>query len=155
MKNKLFPIFMVVFVLALLVVSPVAAQGQNPPADSASSGIDLAYVGQLLQALILAIIPVLGASATHWLLQKAKTEKARLTSEQQFILDTIIKTIVFAAEQMHLSGYIGDKLQYAEGQVQAWCVRNKIYLDVAEIRARIEAAVLTEFNIDPEALPAG
>ena len=144
-------VLILVLVIAAFAVAPVFALDSNPPAQG---GIDLNYVGQLLQALILAVVPVLLGSATKWAMEKAKLEKARLTNEQQWALDVFIKTVVYAAEQMQLSGIINGKLEYAEGQVQAWLNRNKIYLDVSEIRARIEAAVFSEFNngfeLDPE-----
>ena len=140
--KRFLQILLIVLVLAVPVVT-VAAQEPNPPAQG---GIDLNYVGQLLQALILAVVPVLLGSATKWAIEKAKLEKARLTNEQQWALDVFIKTVVYAAEQMQLSGIINGKLEYAEGQVQAWLNRNKIYLDASEIRARIEATVFSEFN---------
>lgn len=108
--------------------------------------LDFQFIGQLLQALILAIVPVLAAAAAKWFVEKARVERARLTNEQQFALDVFIKTAVYAAEQMQLAGFIGDKLTYATVQVQDWLTAQKIYIDVSEIRARIEAAVFTEFN---------
>ena len=108
--------------------------------------LDFQFIGQLLQALILAVLPVLAAAASKWLVEKARVERARLTNEQQWALEAFVKTVIYAAEQMQLSGVIDSKLDYAEGQVQAWLIKNKIYLDVSEIRAHIEAAVFTEFT---------
>jgi hypothetical protein len=141
--KRFIQILLVVVILVLPVVT-VAAQGANPPADA--GGVDLVYVGQLLQALILAVVPVLAAAVAKWFVEKARVERARLTNEQQFALDVFIKTAVYAAEQMQLAGFIGDKLTYATVQVQDWLTSQKIYIDVSEIRARIEAAVFTEFN---------
>lgn len=142
---------LIIVVLALPLIS-VAAQEPNPPVEV--GGIDLVYIGQLLQALILATVPVLAAAATKLLVEKARLEKAKLSQEQQWALDLFIKTVVYAAEQMQLSGFIDDKLDFAVDQVQAWLDRNKIYLDVSEIRTRIEAAVMTEFGgFEPEDAP--
>ena len=141
---KRFIQILIVFIVLALPIATVAAQEPNPPADA--GGIDLVYVGQLLQALILAIVPVLAGTAAKWFVEKAKLEKVKLTNEQQWALEAFVKTVIFAAEQMQLSGFINNKLDYAEGQIQAWLARNKIYLDVSEIRAHIESAVFTEFN---------
>ena len=74
-------------VLAVIAVTPVFALDGNPPAQ----GIDLAYVGQLLQALTLAIVPVLAAAGTRWLIAKGSVAKAELTQEQQYALDLFEK----------------------------------------------------------------
>lgn len=108
--------------------------------------LDFQFIGQLLQALILAVVPVLAATAAKWFVDKARLERARLSSEQQFALDVFIKTAIFAAEQMHAKNYIVDKLDFATARVQDWLTANKFYVDAYEIRARIEAAVFTEFN---------
>lgn len=135
--------FVVLIVLALVgFATPVFALDGNPPAQ----GIDLVYVGQLLQAIALATIPVLVGAGTRYLLAKYATERARLSSEKQFALDVFIKTAIFAAEQMHAKNYIVDKLDFATARVQDWLTANKFYVDAYEIRARIEAAVFTEFN---------
>ncbi len=108
--------------------------------------LDFQFIGQLLQALILAVVPVLAAAAAKWFVDKARLERARLSNEQQFALDVFIKTAIFAAEQMHAKNYIVDKLDFATARVQDWLTANKLYVDAYEIRARIEAAVFTEFN---------
>lgn len=108
--------------------------------------LDFQFIGQLLQALILAIVPVLAGAGVRWLVAKGNVEKAKLTVEQQYMLETFVKTAIYAAEQMKFAGYIDNKLDWAESQVQTWCDRNKILISVPEIRVAIESAVFTEFN---------
>ena len=141
--KRFIQLLFIIIVLALPVMS-VAAQEPNPPADA--GGIDLVYIGQLLQALILATVPVLAGAGTKWLVEKARLEKAKLTQEQQYALDLFVKTVVYAAEQMHAKQYIISKLDWATARVQEWLTRNKIFMDASEIRTNIEAAVYTEFN---------
>lgn len=152
-RNVKFLILAFVFALLVVPAMTVAAQGQNPPADN--GGIDLVYVGQLLQALILATVPVLGGAGVRWLVTRAAVEKAKLTQEQQYALDLFVKTVIYAAEQMHAKQYIHSKLDWATARVQDWLNKNKIFISASEIRAHIEAAVFTEFNtgiepVDPD-----
>jgi hypothetical protein len=149
--KRVYQILIFIFVLALPFAS-VAAQEANP-ADG--GGIDLAYIGQLLQALILATVPVLAGAATRFFVERARLEKAKLGAEQQYALEMFVKIAVYAAEQLHLSNRIDSKFDYAVVQVQAWCERHGVNLDIGEIRAHIEAAVLTEFNLFAEPEPAG
>ena len=142
--NKLF-VLLSVLVLAAFAVTPVFAQGVNPPAVAAPV-FDWAFISKLLQSLILATVPVVGGYLAKLLAVKAENERAKLSSEQQWALDLFIKTAVYAAEQMKLSGYVDDKLDYVVERVESWLADRKIILDGEEIRARIEAAVKQEFN---------
>lgn len=141
--KRFFPTLIFVLILAALTVVPAFALDGTPPADK---GIDLVYVGQLLQALILATVPVLAGAGVRWLVASAAVEKAKLTQEQQYALDLFVKTVVYAAEQMHAKQYISSKLDWATARVQDWLNKNKIFMSASEIRANIEAAVFTEFN---------
>ena len=141
--KRFFPTLIFVLILAALTVVPAFALDGTPPADK---GIDLVYVGQLLQALILATVPVLAGAGVRWLVAKGTVEKAKLTQEQQYALDLFVKTVVYAAEQMHAKQYISSKLDWTTARVQDWLTKNKIFMSASEIRANIEAAVFTEFN---------
>lgn len=141
--KRFFPTLIFVLILAALTVVPAFALDGTPPADK---GIDLVYVGQLLQALILATVPVLAGAGVRWLVASAAVEKAKLTQEQQYALDLFVKTVVYAAEQMHAKQYISSKLDWATARVQDWLNKNNIFMSASEIRANIEAAVFTEFN---------
>ena len=140
--KRLLPVIVLVIVVSVIAVTPVFALDGNPPAQ----GIDLVYIGQLLQALTLAIAPVLAAAGARWLIAQGTVAKAQLTQEQQYALDLFVKTVVYAAEQMHAKQYITSKLNWATDRVQEWLVNHNIFMNASEIRANIEAAVYTEFN---------
>jgi hypothetical protein len=150
--KKIFPILLVVLVVAAFVVVPAFAQGEVP---SDKGGFDMAYIFQLLQALILATVPVLAGMGVRWIAAKVNAEKLKLNTEQLWALDMFIKTAVYAAEQMKAKEFINDKLNYVTAIAQAWLDERKIALDAFELRARIEAAVKQEFNSEPKGLPAG
>jgi len=50
--KRLLPVIVLVIVVSVVAVTPVFALDGNPPAQS---GIDLVYIGQLLQALPLCL----------------------------------------------------------------------------------------------------
>ena len=141
--KKIFTILFIVIALSAFIVPSAFAQGATPPE---SSGFDVAYITQLLQALILATVPVLAGMAAKWLATQGKIAKEQLTADQIYALEIFIRTAVYAAEQMKASNYIQDKLNYATDSVQMWLDVKNIDMDAHEIRARIEAAVLAEFN---------
>lgn len=141
--NKLF-VLLFVLVLAAFAVTPVFAQGANPPV--AGPAFDWTLISNLLQSLVLATVPVVAGYGVKLLVVKAENERARLSSEQQWALDLFIKTAVYAAEQMKLSGYVDDKLDYVTKRVESWLADRRIILDGEEIRARIEASVKQEIN---------
>jgi len=141
--KKIFTILLIVIALCAFIVPSAFAQGATPPESSA---IDFAYITELLQALILATVPVLAGMAAKWLATQSKIAKEQLTADQIYALEIFIRTAVYAAEQMKASNYIQDKLNYATDSVQMWLDVKNIDMDAHEIRARIEAAVLAEFN---------
>jgi len=141
--KKIFTIISLVLVIAAFVVPSAFAQGATPPE---SSGFDVGYITELLQALILATVPVLAGMAAKWLATQGKIAKEQLTADQIYALEIFIRTAVYAAEQMKASQFIDSKLKYATENVQMWLDAKGIAMDAHEIRARIEAAVLTEFN---------
>lgn len=141
--KKTFTILLIVIAFCVFVVPSAFAQGTTPPE---SSGFDVAYITELLQALVLATVPVLAGMAAKWIATQAKLAKEQLTGEQIYQLEIFIRTAVYAAEQMKVAGFINRKLDYATTNVQLWLDAKDIAMDASEVRARIEAAVLTEFN---------
>lgn len=141
--KKIFTILLIVIALCAFVVPSAFAQGATPPE---SNGFDVAYITELLQALILATVPVLAGMAAKWIATQGKIAKEQLTAEQIYALKIFIRTAVYAAEQMKASQFINSKLDYATENVQLWLDAKGIAMDASEIRARIEAAVLAEFN---------
>lgn len=151
-----------VVVFAAFAVAPAQAQDGNPPVvveqvdipEQEPVGFDLAYISELLQALILATVPVLAGMGAKLLSAKIQAEKQKLTTEQLWALDLFIKTAVYAAEQMKAREFITSKLDYVTSLAQTWLDERKIALNASEIRARIEAVVKQEFNAS-KALSAG
>jgi len=141
--KKIFTILLIVIALCAFIVPSAFAQGATPPAEG---GFDFNYISELLQALILATVPVLAGMAAKWLATQSKIAKEQLTADQIYALEIFIRTAVYAAEQMKASQFIDSKLNYATENVQLWLDAKGIAMDAHEIRARIEAAVLTEFN---------
>jgi len=133
---------------------PVFAQGDNPPMADAPS-FDLTYISQLLQALILATLPVLAGMGAKLLFAKIEAEKQKLSDEKLWALGIFIKTVVYAAEQINVKDRVVSKLDYATALVDTWLSDHKIELDPFEIRARIEAAVKQEFNTKKLPAPEG
>jgi len=112
--------------------------------------LNLGYISELLQALILAIAPVLAAAAVKWLLNEAQVAKAKLTSEQQAIVKNIVTVAVLAAEQFGLvakaKGEYFDKKLWAIEYVTTQLNGIGLNIDFVNVSDAIEAAVLDEFN---------
>lgn len=92
--------------------------------------IDLTPIIQAVLALICALITY---KVIPWI-------KARTTAAQQSNIRALIKTLVFAAEQIYGTGYGGAKLKY----VKDYLTGHGYNVDVNEI----EAAVAQYINID-------
>jgi hypothetical protein len=114
--------------------------------------MDLNYISELLQAILLAILPVLAVAGVRWLLGEVSVAKAKLTNEQQAFLANAVKVAVLAAEQFGLVARIRDtyfdKRNFAIQYVTDALRQAGMTVNVAEITAQIEAAVLDEFNRD-------
>lgn len=145
-SRKLFSILLLVAVVALIFVTPVFALDGAPPVDKPV--FDLAVISQALQALLMAVIVPLAGFAARWLKSKAEYEKSLFTEQQQWALETFIKTLVYAAEQINLSGEIFNKYQWVESRVEKWLFDRNINISVDELRVQIEAVVAQELNID-------
>jgi hypothetical protein len=145
MKLKKFvSILALVIVIAAVFVVPVFAQGGTPPVEKPA--FDMAAISQALQTLILAIaVPVTGFLA-RWLLAQGNAAKSQLNDQQLWMLNNFLKTLVYAAEQMSLSGAIDDKLDWVIARANEWLDKYKINIDLDELRARIEAIVAEELN---------
>jgi hypothetical protein len=107
---------------------------------------DLQFVSSLLQAFLLAILPVLAVVAVRWVWSVTKTEAAKLDEQTLRTLMMLAGMAVKAAEQAKLSEYIEDKKTYALGFCHDWLALRGIDMDVEAVSAAIEAAVMDEFN---------
>lgn len=89
-----------------------------------------------LTPLFEAVIALLAALITYRLVPWIQ---ARTTNEQQALIRAVVKTLVFAAEQMYGAGHGADKLAWVQNQLKA----AGFEADAAEI----EAAVYEQINI--------
>ena len=89
-----------------------------------------------LTPIFQAIIALLAALITYRLIPWIK---ARTTNEQQTTLKVLVRTLVFAAEQMYGAGAGREKLEWVQYQLKM----AGLDVDVAEI----EAAVYEQINI--------
>jgi len=110
----------------------------------------LDFVSVFLQQVLEIVIPVLATALAGlviaWLTQVINNIKAKLTANQQWIIEEIVSTAVMAAEQVGLTQLALDKKQYALGVAENWLAVKGIKLDLGILDAMIEAAVLDEFN---------
>ncbi len=112
--------------------------------------LELGYISELLQALILAILPVLAVFAVRWLMSQEKVLMAQLTVEQQTVIRNVVTLAVLAAEQFGLvakaKGVYFEKKQWALEFAMKRLEKIGLSVDVDYISDVIEAAVLDEFN---------
>ena len=104
----------------------------------------------VLEAVALAVIPMLAIYVVKFLLAKSEQAKAELKNligdTAYYRLQEIVKIAVLAAEQENAVGFIEDKKEYAVELAQAWLEKYGIDLDLSLIAAAVEAAVKEEFN---------
>ena len=105
---------------------------------------DLKLITELLQALLLAVLPVLGVTVVGYVVTAIKSY---LSIEQHKRLRDVILTGVFAAEQIWKdelkAGY--EKKDWVINFVENYLESKGLPIDVGLIEAEIEAAVLTNF----------
>lgn len=145
MKNKLFPVLLVVLFVAAVFAVPVFAQDVNPPPVVDAPVFDWAVISSALQTLITAFLVPIAGFVARWLFVKGSYQKALLRQEQQYGLELFIKTCVYAAEQINMNQFIDDKFTYVSARVENWLFDRGIIMDIEELRARIEAVVMEEF----------
>ena len=109
----------------------------------------LEFISLLAESLLNMVLPVLASLASAWLFAKVKEAYAKLKekySDELYFLEEIAQMAVLAAEQSGLAGAIEDKKAYALDLVENALRERGINIDVSEIEAAIEAAVMGEFN---------
>jgi LL-H family phage holin len=114
---------------------------------------DLKTISELLQALVLAVLPVVAGYVALYLKKKTDAAYATLSAETKYALGLVVKTAVFAAEQIYGNGKGEAKKAYAIAVVQKWVDKSGLKIDVSLIEAEIEEAVFENFPNFPE-LPA-
>jgi hypothetical protein len=111
---------------------------------------DLDVISKALQTLLDATLPVLAGMAAFWLRAKYDEMRARLDEQKRFALDTTVRTAIYAAEQLKLSGIVESKLGYVTNLVEQRASDLGLSLSADEIRSLIEAAVKQNFGKFPE-----
>lgn len=145
--KKLFFVLAAVALVAAVFVVPAFAQEPIPPTPIVEPpAFDWTAISEALNTLISALLVPVFAFAARWLLAQGNITREKLSAEQSWALEMAIKTFVYAAEQMHLKGYIDDKLAYVTERTEEWLAERNIAMKLNEIRARIESAVRQEFN---------
>ena len=111
---------------------------------------DLDIISKALQTILEATLPVLAGMAALWLRAKYDVMRTQLTSEKRFALDATIRTAIYAAEQLQVTGVIKNKLDYVTMLADSRASELGLSLSAVEIRAMIESAVKQSFGKFPE-----
>jgi len=110
----------------------------------------LDLLSSVLQKVLEIVLPALFTIAAGyvivWFRAKVAQARAKLTDEQNWIVDQIINTAILAAEQARLKDILVNKKEYALNIAEVWLAQKGIKIDLNQIDALIEAAVFNEFN---------
>ena len=145
MKSRIFSILLLVTVIALVFVTPVFALDGAPPVDAPT--FDMNAISQALQTLVFAVILPLAAYAARFLKINAEYKKSQLSEQQQWMFETFLRTLIYAAEQLNLKGVVFDKLNWVIERANEWLAKRGLEIDLDELTARIEALVAQELNM--------
>jgi len=108
------------------------------------------FLNSFLTPFLAAVLPALAAALASlvvaWIVKVIGEIKAKLDERTLWLLNEATRAAVLAAEQMNLSGQIADKKVYAMKVAQDWLAAHGLKVDLAIIEAKVEAAVLEEFN---------
>ena len=122
--------------------------------------VDMQVVSGFFQMILMALLPILAGAGANWLIKHGKLLAARVDAHQWALALQVVNMVVVAAEQAKLAGLITDKKKYALELGTKYLASRGITLDLAELDAMIEAAVMDEFNRSkelaaPEQTPVG
>lgn len=151
--KKFVPVFLAVITIAVVFVSPVFAQDTTPPTETGEVVVvdppvfDWEKISSALEDLLTAFLIPSIAFAARWMYAKGNLEYSKLTETQKENFRLFLRTAIYAAEQMNLSGKIGDKLDYVVKLAETWLAQRRLKIGLDEIRAEIEAIVAREFNM--------
>ena len=122
------------WILCIVTLPAFAEEVVTGP--SAAVTIDLTGIAQAVIALLAALITT---KLIPWI-------KARTTAQQQSLLDAVVDTLVFAAEQIYGSGTGKEKLEYVQSQLTA----RGYTIDLNAIEATVKRLNQTQTSIDPD-----
>ena len=124
--------YLMVFLLALTLVTHPGALAEAVDALPASPGIDLTPLFQ-------AVIAFLAALVTYKLVPWVQ---ARTTAQQQELLRAAVSVAVYAAEQLYGAGAGKEKLMYVKGQL----AKKGYNVDIDEIEAAVRELTVLQGN---------
>lgn len=110
------------------------------------------YGFTLLQLMLEAVLPVLAVFIIQWVRAQIQIAMDKLNDNQRAILNEAARIAVLAAEQMNLAGKVADKKAFAVDFAQKYLDEHGIIISLGTIEGAIEAAVMSEFNQQPELL---
>ena len=104
----------------------------------------------LLETVIVVVLPILLTRLVTWINSQIKNTRAQMSKEQLFLVETLIKQFVRAAEQSGLTGQIkaagAEKKAFVLALVKAELAERAISLNLDTLDAMIEAAVSDAFG---------
>ena len=110
-------------------------------------------ISPALQTLLEALFALLAAQASAWMYKQYQVQRARLTSEQQYIVDFVVSQAIRAAEQMYKDKRGDEKKAYAIAIVEKELSARGLIIDIDPLEAKIEAAVFSHFAKPPITIP--
>jgi len=110
----------------------------------------LEFANKVLQPVLLLVMPVLVCFAIAWVRKLLQVEQAKLSERQLYLLDCLISTGIWAAEQACKSGVIDAEYRedYVIQFIQGEANRYHLVIDVGQLAYRIKAAVGRQLNQD-------
>ena len=118
-------------------------------------GIDrrMGFIGTFLIAIVttpFVVLPILLTSLVRWINAQMKNTRAQMSKEQLFLVETLIKQFVRAAEQSGLSGQVkaagSEKKAFVIALLRQELEERGISLNLETLDAMIEAAVHDAFG---------
>lgn len=108
---------------------------------------DTQVVQAILQVLITVIVPVLAAFVAAWIRMQIQSIQLKMTTDQRFFVEQLIRSFVAAAEQYDVSGLAkrsgAEKKAWVVEQVQMRLDKAGIKMDFSAIADLVEASILT------------
>lgn len=101
-------------------------------------------ISPALQALLISVFTALVGYATAWVKKQVDLLKAKLTREQQVILEILATKAVSAAEQIYKSDQSQEKKAFAIAFLERNLEQIGLTVDFDTIVAEIESAVFNE-----------
>ena len=101
-------------------------------------------ISKILQALLEAVLPILVAALSAWLIAKTAELFRKLKAKNPEVYESlyrIARVAVRSAEQLIGSKHGQEKKEYAKKMIEKYLESRGIYLDLDLIEAAIESAV--------------